>query len=257
MIKITGYLKLFLGLLLLQHSYAQDVSINIKNAASIQLGVSTSILVTVCNEDPRPIDAPADKLHPQISVSADCEITEITNTDGSPLTGWSIQNNPVANARSIELSNTLPLRNGESASFNVVIEGTGLSDLAALHATLDFGGDPTLENNPANDHSSSRIAVIQTPSVAREVSVDAVQTSDAEASGSHLYFYPNPVKERLVINSSGPSEIQLLNTKGELMYQTTYDDDRSVDMRGFPSGIYVVKITGGNGLIHSGKVLKE
>jgi hypothetical protein len=41
------------------------------------------------------------------------------------------------------------------------------------------------------------------------------------------------------------------------MYQSAYSDESGVDMRGFPSSIYVVKITERNGLICTGKILKE
>jgi hypothetical protein len=74
---------------------------------------------------------------------------------------------------------------------------------------------------------------------------------------SQFYFYPNPVRDRLLIRNAGQGEIEVWNTKGELMFHSTYRDERGVDMRSFPSGIYVLKIIGQNGLIHTGKVLKE
>jgi CshA-type fibril repeat protein len=154
--KIIASLLIFTGVLVSQYSRAQDVSINIGNAPSVALGSSTPILVSVCNEDPNPIDAPANKLRPQVSVPGNVIITGVTNTDGSPLTGWTILSQTTGTVR---LLNQNPLPNGECFEFHVVVQGTVISGATNFNGTLGFQGPQTPGNNIANDNSISSIAV--------------------------------------------------------------------------------------------------
>ncbi|WP_159469788.1 Ig-like domain-containing protein [Dyadobacter sp. 3J3] len=168
--KIINYLIIAVALLSFQFSYAQDVSINIAtDLPSIPLGTSTAVLVTICNEDPSPIDAPSNKLRPQISVGPNVTITGATNADGSALTGWSIQNLSTGNANTIRLVNTVPLVNGDCVQFRVTILGTVVSPSTVFNGTLGFVGPQTPGNNTANDNSPTSVAVtapVATPPVA-------------------------------------------------------------------------------------------
>ena len=154
--KIIALIMAFTGVLISQYSHAQDVSINVTNAPSVALGSSTPILVSVCNEDPNPIDAPANKLRPQLSVPGNVIITGVTNTDGSPLTGWTILSQTTGTVR---LLNQNPLPNGECFEFYVVVQGTVISGATNFNGTLGFNGPQTVGNNIANDNSISSIAV--------------------------------------------------------------------------------------------------
>ncbi|WP_254411176.1 T9SS type A sorting domain-containing protein [Dyadobacter diqingensis] len=165
--KIISYFTLVLGILAFQFSYAQDVSINIQTQdPSIPIGTSTTVLVTICNEDPSPIDAPTNKLRPQISVSPNATITGATNVDGSPLTGWNVVSTTTGNANSIRLVNTTVLLNGDCQQFRVTILGTVISGPTNFNGSLGFVGPQTPGNNPANDNSSTSVAVTAAPPVA-------------------------------------------------------------------------------------------
>lgn len=158
--KIIAYLMIFTGVLLSQYSHAQDVSINVTNTPSIALGSSTPILVSVCNEDPNPIDAPANKLRPQLSAPNNVIFTAVTNTDGSPLTGWTIL---TQNTTTVRLLNLNPLINGECIEFYVWAQGTVVSGATSFNGTLGFNGPQTAGNTIANDNSISSIAVTAAP----------------------------------------------------------------------------------------------
>jgi hypothetical protein len=262
MIKIAGYLKLIFGLLLFQHSYAQDVSINIQNAASIQLGVSTSILVTVCNEDPNPIDAPVNKLNLQLSVSPNVTIEDITNTDGTALTGWSIVNLTSGNANNVQLTNATTLSNGGCSSFYVTIRGTVAGSSSLLNARLGFEGAQTIGNNIGNDNSDSGISVSDTSPTARKTTANCClpqgenMDTDLQTNGRLVTVYPNPVKDRLKINGASIDRVELLNTYGKVLKYNGFTSN-GIDMGGFPTGIYMIKIVHQDGSFTTRKIIKE
>ncbi|WP_149239711.1 T9SS type A sorting domain-containing protein [Dyadobacter sp. 32] len=172
--KHLGFLTLILALLVFNRSYAQDVSINITNTPSIPLGSSTPILVTVCNEDPSPVDAPANKLRPQISVPGNVTITGATNTDGSALTDFTVLSTSTGNGNTIILLLTTPLVNGECKSFHVIVQGMVISGNTLFNATLGFQGPQTPGNITGNDNSPSGIAVTAAPPVTTDDMVTGV-----------------------------------------------------------------------------------
>jgi len=104
-------------------------------------------LVTLCNEDPSPIDAPGGKLRPQLSVSPNVTITGATNVDGSPLTGFTIQSLSTGNNNTIRLLYDDVLVNGECISFRVTVKGTVVSGNTLFNASLGFQGPQTPGNN--------------------------------------------------------------------------------------------------------------
>lgn len=174
--KIIGYLTVLTGLLAFQFAQAQDVSINITNLPSVTLGATTPVLITLCNEDPDPITAPGGKLRPQLSVGPNATIIGATNTDGSPLTGFTIQSLSTGVANTIRLLYNDPLPNAECISFHVIVKGVVVSSASNYNATLGFQGPQTPGNNPANDNSGSSLAVTPLPPVATN---DAATTPSA------------------------------------------------------------------------------
>jgi hypothetical protein len=56
-------------------------------------------------------------------------------------------------------------------------------------------------------------------------------------------LFPNPCKNQLIIETSRPSDVQIINVFGQLVKEEkTKQVSRSVDVRDFPEGVYVVKI---------------
>jgi hypothetical protein len=110
-------------------------------------------------------------------------------------------------------------------------------------------------NDNVNAYTSSSVVV----SSRLKEGAPAPDVREAGVSGGDEFttFFPNPVKQWLGIRNAGEGEIQVLNTKGELMYKAEYIGKQGVDMSSLSAGIYVIKITDRNGRIQIKKVLKE
>ena len=65
-------------------------------------------------------------------------------------------------------------------------------------------------------------------------------------SQNQIQFYPNPVKDRLVVRGLTPdTEVSLLNMMGKKVGETmSVSVDCELDMSGLPAGIYLIKING-------------
>lgn len=137
--------------------FAQDVSINAAtNPSSIAVSQTGVIEINICNTDPNPLDAPANRLRPTISVPASVEIVEVTNDDGTPLTGWTIQ---AQSGSSVRLLNQVALPNFECFNFNIVIRGVSETASGNIIASLGFQGPQTPGNQTGNDNAIAVIAV--------------------------------------------------------------------------------------------------
>ena len=223
--KFIVYLVVLTGLFAFQFAQAQDVSINITNTPSIPLGTTTPVLITLCNEDPDPISAPGGKLRPQLSVGPNATIIGATNTDGSPLTGFTIQSLSTGNANTIRLLYDNVLPNAECISFHVIVKGTVVSGPSNYNATLGFQGPQTPGNNPANDNSGSSLAVTAAPPVATDDNAGTtsvpiaitVLTNDTPCSSPI-----DPTKVMLIDPVSGtPSTSVTIPGEGSYVVNTT------------------------------------
>ncbi|WP_051663967.1 T9SS type A sorting domain-containing protein [Dyadobacter crusticola] len=140
--------------------YAQDVSLNITpQQSSILKGEIGEVEVKICNEDPEPITAPANKLRPLISFSENLTIMEVVNPDGSPLTDFSvisILNDPGEHTAILEYTGELV--NATCAAFHVRFAGNTVGQ-GFMTATLSFEGPQTVGNDPGNDNSTTTTMV--------------------------------------------------------------------------------------------------
>ena len=76
-----------------------------------------------------------------------------------------------------------------------------------------------------------------------------------DLSFDQLYIYPNPVSEKLFIKSSTNTEkLFLLNNQGRLI--ETYMNVNYIDLRNYPSGLYILKVEDKSGRTYSKKVIK-
>ena len=71
--------------------------------------------------------------------------------------------------------------------------------------------------------------------------------SVAEISESNIRLYPNPTNGILNIESNGEMTISVMNILGQKVLETTATDNATVDLSGFESGIYMVRIETANG----------
>ena len=77
--------------------------------------------------------------------------------------------------------------------------------------------------------------------------------------GAHVALYPNPASESLTIRtaglSPGPYEVEIYSSDGTPAFSTSVNVNnskewqRELDLRGFPSGSYFVRITGSDGIV--------
>ena len=73
-------------------------------------------------------------------------------------------------------------------------------------------------------------------------------TAVAEVSTNNVSLYPNPTNGILNIEGNGPMTISVMNVIGQKVLETTATDNTTIDLSGFGSGIYMVKIEAENGI---------
>ena len=67
-------------------------------------------------------------------------------------------------------------------------------------------------------------------------------TSVPEAIANSLRLYPNPTEEMININGNGVMTITVTNTLGQKVLETVAIDNTTIDLSGFESGIYMVRV---------------
>lgn len=84
-----------------------------------------------------------------------------------------------------------------------------------------------------------------------------------QVGGERLVLYPNPVHDQILIQAddiSQISQVEVIGVNGQVLYQQTRqksDVDNKIDVKGFRSGIYVVRLTRSDRSVTSVKVIKE
>jgi hypothetical protein len=80
--------------------------------------------------------------------------------------------------------------------------------------------------------------------------------SEDDVAGDLLIGYPNPVIDRLYVsNVEDGAPVGIIDLSGKLILRTAVED-RSVDMRTFQSGVYLVQIQSKNKLLRM-RVMKK
>lgn len=149
-----------LMMLCTHYSFAQDIDINLNPQQAFILDKTKgSLEVKICNCHTASIAAPGDKPRPQISFPDNLVIKGITNSDGSALTGFTIQSsgNDPGNHSVLLLANAA-LPNASCTSFLVQVEGNGIGT-GVITATLGSQGPQTEGNHTTNDNAIAAIPV--------------------------------------------------------------------------------------------------
>lgn len=76
-----------------------------------------------------------------------------------------------------------------------------------------------------------------------------------ETEKSPMVVFPNPAKDRAILEGIEPAEIQLYNLQGQSV--RTFSDTNEIDVNGLPEGIYLLQITDREGLTHPTKLVVE
>jgi len=77
---------------------------------------------------------------------------------------------------------------------------------------------------------------------------DCEHVSVAEINANNVRLYPNPTNGILNIEGEGDMTISVMNVLGQKILETTANDNTTIDLSGFESGIYMVRIETENGI---------
>jgi len=149
-----------LMVLCVHYGFTQDLDINLNPQQAFILDKTKGTLeVKICNCHTANTTAPSDKPRPQISFPDNLVLKDITNTDGSPLTGFTVQSssNDPGNHSVRLLANTV-LPNTSCTSFLIQVEGNGIGT-GIITATLGSQGPQTDGNYATNDNALAAIPV--------------------------------------------------------------------------------------------------
>ncbi|KAA0993802.1 T9SS type A sorting domain-containing protein [Dyadobacter aurulentus] len=148
-------------ILLFKNAQAQDVAINITPQTVPMLYHAGGLLrVSICNTNPTPVSAPANKLRPLISFPDNLKILGAFNTDGTPITNFNVESlTDVPGDHTIRLLYTTTLANFDCVEFDVLVRGEEVGEGGPITCTLSFNGPMTVGNSPANDNSVAEMPV--------------------------------------------------------------------------------------------------
>lgn len=90
-----------------------------------------------------------------------------------------------------------------------------------------------------------------------QILLDSIQVSYStdvklvDPEQSRVSVYPNPVKEKLLVTGSFENaQLQLLTTRGQLVYQSANESQQAnINVACFESGIYILKINSQKGIV--------
>lgn len=72
-----------------------------------------------------------------------------------------------------------------------------------------------------------------------------------------ISFYPNPVKDLLKVTGINSGTVQVLNTSGKTVLNLNHIPANGIDMSAMPAGIYIVTISGKDGISTAKKIVKH
>jgi len=78
---------------------------------------------------------------------------------------------------------------------------------------------------------------------------DAIEENE---SNSVVTCSPNPANDYVYINGIEPAEVQVYNALGQLV--KTVRNSNDVSLEGLPQGVYLLRITGMNGIVYTNKI---
>ena len=167
-----------------------------------------------------------------------------TNSDGTPFTG--VINSPgdcsIANNRNTFLNIC------DSNHVDVVLDGHEHQNVVANRSGQvipENGSDSTrYVQTAAGFNRSYRIITVDSSYVTVSVPLRSCSSTGIIELNNKLKIsvFPNPVAGKLTIECTRPSEIEILNTEGQVLRRfTTHENSTMVDLSGFAGGIYIIK----------------
>jgi hypothetical protein len=98
-----------------------------------------------------------------------------------------------------------------------------------------------------------------TGTVARGSAAQSASTSQEEAQGSHeMGLRPNPARGNVVLWLDGAASVEVFDQYGHVVLETTAAaGDNALDLRGFSSGLYLVRCRFGDGAVLARRLVLE
>ena len=69
----------------------------------------------------------------------------------------------------------------------------------------------------------------------------------AENENNAISIYPNPATSILNVNANGYNTVEIINMLGQVVYNTTMNDNAQINVRNLNDGVYFVRLNGANG----------
>lgn len=87
---------------------------------------------------------------------------------------------------------------------------------------------------------------------------NSIPTTTIEKTNPRIRIYPNPVQDKLHIESNGNkfSDFEIMNIMGKVIVQNELNDN-VISLAGLSSGIYILRLKNSNGAISNTKFVKE
>jgi hypothetical protein len=162
-IRIISGLSLLFVAAVSQQASAQDISINMATLppTSVRVGDTSYIQMDICNQDPNPVTAPANKIRTLISTSGVVTIIKAcSDVQGTPLptSQWSLLSLTAGSGNSIRLQYVPTLAQNNCSTFYIQIVATN-TGTGNFTSTLQWAGPQTVGNATTNDNSVTTIVV--------------------------------------------------------------------------------------------------
>lgn len=113
---------------------------------------------------------------------------------------------------------------------------------------------------PQGNAASGNIGPLPNMQAAMQAIYDNYVLSVATVNTIEFTVYPNPVQNRLTLiygsDVSSEAKVELYNTVGQLVYQSTLSQSKEIDLSGFTKGFYFVKVVA-NGKSSTKKIIKS
>jgi hypothetical protein len=112
------------------------------------------------------------------------------------------------------------------------------------------------DNDPANGSNLYRLRIVDRDGTF-EITRAKSLTFDI---GIETVVYPNPVTERLLLKTSDLGQIrrvEFYNASGKSVLESETVTASGIDVKGLPTGLYVIKVTRTNGSTDSFKIVKQ
>lgn len=168
-----------------------------------------------------------------------------TNSDGTPFTELALD----TATNSLENNRTNFLNICDSNHVDVVLAGHEHQNVVAnrMGDTIseNWSNGPRYVQTAAAFNRSYRIITVESNfvTVSRPLRSCNVTGVNDQSNSANITVFPNPAHDRLSIGCTQQSEIEILNTQGQILKRSTSQDvHASVDVSKLPAGIYIIKI---------------